>query len=109
MMLVFAFLYEPIISVTVYYFNYSRLGTVWGGFDTKCFVFFKGYGDHRDLPSFPTRRSSDLAADSAKKKTNKEALSKAHAQAFFFRARLPRSEEHTSELQSHDNLVFRLL
>src|SRR3712207_9369798 len=22
--------------------------------------FFKGYGDHRDLPSFPTRRSSDL-------------------------------------------------
>src|ERR1039458_7895704 len=24
------------------------------------FVFFKGCGDHRDLPSFPTRRSSDL-------------------------------------------------
>ena len=24
-----------------------------------CF-FFYGYGDHRDLPSFPTRRSSDL-------------------------------------------------
>src|SRR3990167_3130819 len=23
-------------------------------------LFFKGYGDHRDLPSFPTRRSSDL-------------------------------------------------
>src|SRR3712207_8062141 len=24
-------------------------------------VFFKGYGDHRDLLSFPTRRSSDLS------------------------------------------------
>src|SRR3546814_11805026 len=30
-----------------------------------CFVFFEGYGDHRDLHvrthSFPTRRSSDLS------------------------------------------------
>src|SRR3712207_8599935 len=25
------------------------------------FFFFEGYGDHRDLHSFPTRRSSDLA------------------------------------------------
>src|SRR2546430_17736263 len=25
-----------------------------------CFFFFKGYGDHRDLPSSPPRRSSDL-------------------------------------------------
>ena len=25
-----------------------------------CFFFFYGSGDHRDLPSFPTRRSSDL-------------------------------------------------
>src|SRR6266508_918280 len=25
------------------------------------FFFFKSYGDHRDLHSFPTRRSSDLA------------------------------------------------
>src|ERR1017187_8466369 len=25
--------------------------------------FFKGYGDHRDLHSFPTRRSSDLKLD----------------------------------------------
>src|SRR5260221_5293181 len=24
-------------------------------------IFFNGYGDHRDLHSFPTRRSSDLA------------------------------------------------
>src|SRR3989442_11075648 len=27
------------------------------------FFFFKGYGDPRDLPSFPTRRSSDLAGE----------------------------------------------
>src|SRR2546430_17483117 len=30
-----------------------------------CFFFFKGYGDHRDLPSSPTRRSSDLPAGRA--------------------------------------------
>src|SRR5205085_12096729 len=29
-----------------------------------CTFFFYGYGDHRDLPSFPTRRSSDLASAS---------------------------------------------
>src|SRR5690554_7189836 len=27
------------------------------------FFFFYGYGDHRDLHSFPTRRSSDLVDD----------------------------------------------
>jgi putrescine transport system permease protein len=35
MMLVFVFLYAPIVSVVVYSFNASRLVTVWGGFDTK--------------------------------------------------------------------------
>src|SRR4051795_5276559 len=40
------------------------------------------YGDHRDLHSFPTRRS---------------------------RWSPYRSEEHTSELQSHSHLVCRLL
>jgi len=34
-MLVFAFLYAPIVSVVIYSFNASRLVTVWGGFDTK--------------------------------------------------------------------------
>src|SRR3989337_4205026 len=28
--------------------------------DHVIFFFFEGSGDHRDLPSFPTRRSSDL-------------------------------------------------
>ncbi len=31
----FAFLYVPIISLIVYSFNESRLVTVWGGFSTK--------------------------------------------------------------------------
>jgi putrescine transport system permease protein len=35
MLLVFAFLYAPIVSVIVYSFNASKLVTVWGGFDTK--------------------------------------------------------------------------
>src|SRR5437016_2992980 len=81
------------------------------------------YVDHRHLHSFPTRRSSDLAA----------AATEAHlhaVEADFFRQRnrldptrqvqIPvrnadleggaaRSEEHTSELQSLTNLVCRLL
>jgi putrescine transport system permease protein len=35
LILVFAFLYAPIVSVVVYSFNASKLVTVWGGFDTK--------------------------------------------------------------------------
>src|SRR5205814_9870803 len=88
------------------------------------------HGDHRDLHSFPTRRSSDL-------KLNALALSQArssplrefeHAQTridaqdrsrFVDREELrqetasvlcvDRSEEHTSELQSLRHLVCRLL
>ena len=30
-------------------------------------MLFRSYGDHRDLHSFPTRRSSDLVTDEAKK------------------------------------------
>src|SRR5690348_17391959 len=29
------------------------------------YIFFYRYGDHRDLPSFPTRRSSDLLTELA--------------------------------------------
>ena len=31
----FAFLYIPIVSLIVYSFNASKLVTVWGGFSTK--------------------------------------------------------------------------
>src|SRR5207237_4851884 len=96
----------------------------------------------RDLPSFPTRRSSDLAlaseiapvASSQARKVCSEG-SRAFRRETAARARCrssldprrkasgdpesraaavmrlfkPRSEEHTSELQSHLNLVCRLL
>src|SRR5436190_5012086 len=89
------------------------------------FFFFEYSGDHRDLHSFPTRRSSDLPLQA------KRALPDARASDLFVRLhgmlftniqlddfqptlsrfieRLERSEEHTSELQSHSDLVCRLL
>src|SRR5436309_9392685 len=79
------------------------------------FFFFYCYRDHRDLHSFPTRRSSDLRvgaprpdrprlrADSARRGTCRVSSHKKLRQELF------RSEEHTSELQSRENLVCRLL
>src|SRR5690242_21475046 len=74
------------------------------------------YGAHRDLHSFPTRRSSDLTAGfTTSTSTGFAALV---AAGFFASSPLRRaisarsalrSEEHTSELQSHVNLVCRLL
>src|SRR5436190_17343880 len=74
-------------------------------------LFFKCYGSHRDLHSFPTRRSSDLSC------CTRAALSwrsPRYRSAFWCRSRssagsASRSEEHTSELQSHSDLVCRLL
>src|SRR5438552_11830681 len=66
--------------------------------------FFLCYGPHRDLHSFPTRRSSDLGGGSQ----SCPACTSDPAP----RSELPwpgRSEEHTSELQSPDQLVCRLL
>src|SRR5690606_39321310 len=99
------------------------------------FVFFHRLGDHRYLPSVPTRRSSDLEslpfggnsgvikvghpADIAHKPVTVDLgigrfpgfvgimqirfiqIARLHAAV--------RSEEHTSELQSRENLVCRLL
>src|SRR5437667_13492 len=85
--------------------------------------FFKSPADQPDLHSFPTRRSSDLAAgfsnaitarvtpvndpnfdlDDARNSTIRwlpSTIENAYG---------PRSEEHTSELQSHHDLVCRLL
>src|SRR5436190_16816947 len=58
---------------------------------------------HRDLHSFPTRRSSDLAD------LRDCPPSAARASRGAAADRLARSEEHTSELQSHSDLVCRLL
>src|SRR5699024_12376092 len=82
--------------------------------------FFYAYGDHLDLHSFPTRRSSDLIAHihtllQNLKNQRKCILLASHsaldiAQAcdmvYTFQQR---SEEHTSELQSRFDLVCRLL
>src|SRR5436309_4408743 len=83
--------------------------------------FFYCYGAHRDLHSFPTRRSSDLAsrlsffvwntvpdAELVRVATN-GTLHTAAVLDKQVRRMLARSEEHTSELQSRENLVCRLL
>src|SRR5690606_41880497 len=87
---------------------------------------FAFYGDHRHPPSFPTRRSSDLSKCRmpmtrlpASRQTAKASgrrrsrLSpwprRALNSSVLFRSCSSRSEEHTSELQSRENLVCRLL
>src|SRR5204863_9985286 len=92
------------------------------------------YADHRDPPSFPTRRSSDLGAGRRKvgralapgERPHGDAqqfpLTAASCSAYLRRRprgdrktpqwkllRVARSEEHTSELQSRRDLVCRLL
>src|SRR5205085_12081585 len=102
---------------------------------TSYFFFFSWYGDHRDLHSFPTRRSSDLvraagphrggpatAAGPARPDRLRPLVYRWHLHPGQpgGRRRLVkkkvagepadhRSEEHTSELQSQSNLVCRLL
>src|SRR5438105_12886527 len=81
--------------------------------------FFYCYGDHRDLHSFPTRRSSDLFLPGSRENDwlwdVEQAAANAHARsssAELERIRAHggmRSEEHTSELQSRVDLVCRLL
>src|SRR5690349_24194827 len=85
-------------------------------------LFFQCYGDPRDLHSFPTRRSSDLAAPAAGAVPPSAPARRVDRDRAFRGARgdLPvrapagdpfaaRSEEHTSELQSRRDLVCRLL
>src|SRR5690606_41713613 len=83
-------------------------------------------GAHRDLHSFPTRRSSDLRGDPLNPTRQDRILPRARdiarafiivyllltmacASAYWFAGMQPRSEEHTFELQSRENLVCRLL
>src|SRR5690349_6960333 len=82
--------------------------------------FFESSGDHRDLHSFPTRRSSDLIAGRLDRALELGPLAddRGLASAVLrhrdllrldrFRQAI-RSEEHTSELQSRRDLVCRLL
>src|SRR5438445_7942631 len=73
------------------------------------YLFLEGSGDHRDLHSFPTRRSSDLVARAPGPfKARLDTRSDAAWHDPRVRRR-QRSEEHTSELQSRQYLVCRLL
>src|SRR5947199_10556700 len=81
------------------------------------YFFFYGYGDHRDLHSFPTRRSSDLVPrlchwHSTQSRNGRELQGGDFGGATDGGGVRPtplRSEEHTSELQSLRHLVCRLL
>src|SRR5205823_14333684 len=99
-------------------------------FSYSCF--FSRYRDHRDLHSFPTRRSSDLRSGMSRIPTGRPArwppsgrrgaaapsrgttctragATTAPAACTTSAAAPTRSEEHTSELQSLAYLVCRLL
>src|SRR5205814_4784140 len=73
--------------------------------------------DHRDLHSFPTRRSSDLGPSPAPRAagpwTTRQSpclrASQGRTLRHLFGRAKRRSEEHTSELQSLRHLVCRLL
>src|SRR5690349_22549324 len=74
-------------------------------------VFFWLYGVHQDLHSFPTRRSSDLwQCPKKRRNTYRRYRLWRHPKPAGGRQPVhPRSEEHTSELQSRRDLVCRLL
>src|SRR5207244_7123890 len=102
----------------------------------RCTLYSHCDGAHRDLHSFPTRRSSDLRTDSPRRSARwspRSATPKVTGKPPTYSAAIPsrgaasaiasrrvtsggrrtsaaaRSEEHTSELQSPDHLVCRLL
>src|SRR5947209_19327071 len=77
-------------------------------FASSLFFFFSGSAAHRDLHSFPTRRSSDLVHSLTVSPDGTRVAVGSHAPpAGEFT--MSRSEEHTSELQSRQYLVCRLL
>src|SRR5436309_4911097 len=76
--------------------------------------FFSCPGAPRHLHSFPTRRSSDLhhgraQRDRYRRRRDGEADGDVRGVEDPHQQRQQRSEEHTSELQSRENLVCRLL
>src|SRR6266513_3294328 len=73
----------------------------------KFIFFFYLSGHHRDLHSFPTRRSSDLANALENDILGHEAWLQLSFEPEMHR--FGRSEEHTSELQSRFDIVCRLL
>src|SRR5438552_7144648 len=72
-------------------------------------IYSKRYVDHRDLHSFPTRRSSDLESRRRASGARRRRPARICSSAVVWSASICRSEEHTSELQSPDHIVCRLL
>src|SRR5690625_6887480 len=71
----------------------------------RCIFYYYCYSTHHHLPSFPTRRSSDLLVHHH---AQPDVIVTGLAEVFGEHLR-ERSEEHTSELQSRGHLVCRLL
>src|SRR5699024_12399262 len=103
----FIYLLSPLLSVSIFH------ATCPSPFSSSLSSFLcSSYADRRDLHSFPTRRSSDLPPSSSM------AISSLWSTPSCWRrgcrpagssSKSPRSEEHTSELQSRFDLVCRLL
>src|SRR5438105_11797347 len=76
-------------------------------------LFFQRYRSHRELHSFPTRRSSDLTRRQMVVRIGasfpRRRIFAPTAGTTWCWSKNPRSEEHTSELQSRVDLVCRLL
>src|SRR5690349_22826404 len=82
-------------------------------FNMIVFIYFYTYSAHRDVHSFPARRSSDLLGPRRPRvrRLRRVAVPAPRAQRRGARRGRAdrRSEEHTSELQSRRDLVCRLL
>src|SRR6266496_6374248 len=92
----------PLPTATVLVTNTAVIAA--SAFFFFCFVY------HRDLHSFPTRRSSDLGSDRRSEPRRRPTGSRRGGSACRRAHRVvERSEEHTSELQSRRDLVCRLL
>src|SRR5205814_10486607 len=94
-------------------FHSTALSVAIDLFPPVSLFFFYGSADHRDLHSFPTRRSSDLTlvqrdpeqlADHSQWQLKCDSIDQVD-----WLVERQRSEEHTSELQSLRHLVCRLL
>src|SRR5690349_22644202 len=73
-------------------------------------LFFHLVGHPKELPSFPTRRSSDLSCSGRGREACRRSLRPRLCRRSRWCGRCDsRSEEHTSELQSRRDLVCRLL
>src|SRR5436190_1724931 len=94
----------------------NHVGPAYANYTASIFI-FKAYLHHQDLHSFPTRRSSDLTmfplrvgiecVDGVIAATTPKGVYSSNV--IPWSQQRSRSEEHTSELQSHSDVVCRLL